>query len=286
MTPTKNAYERITDEILRRLERGVVPWRRPWSGAQGAPQNLRGTGYRGINRILLASMGYGSRYWMTFKQAKQHGGHVRRGERGCPVVFWKWHERENAETGERERVPVLRLYTVFNAEQVEGVDVPAPETAERPFSPIEACERIVRGYRSAPEIRFGGAAFYTPAADAVTMPRPERFEKAEGYYATLFHELGHSTGHWTRLAREGVVNPARFASHAYSREELVAEMTAAYLSGVAGIEQATIENSAAYIDGWRRKLKGDPTCVVIAAAQAQKAADMILGTTFETEEQS
>jgi len=275
----RSVYDVVTDRIIEKLEVGTVPWQKPWNAEAGQPRNIRGTRYRGVNVFLLGCQGYASPYWVTFKQARELGGSVRRGQHGCPVVFWKWQERE--ETGERATkttrpAPIVRYYTVFNAEQCEGIPVPKLDQTRRTHHPIEECERVVAGYPSSPMIRSdAGAAYYRPSDDLVVTPRPETFRSGEEYYSTLFHELGHSTGHRSRLAREGVVNPARFASHAYSCEELVAEMTAAFLCGHCGIER-TLDNSAAYIASWLRVLRRDARMVLIAGAQAQKAADWIM----------
>ena len=277
-------YQIVTDRIIGLLESGTVPWRKPWaSGAVGHPQNLTsGKRYRGINVFLLSAVGYGSPYWLTYRQAQGRGGNVRKGEHAIPVVFWKQWEttRTDPETGERGRVtiPVLRYFNVFNVEQCEGIEYPKPEQPATPFEPIEQCEHVVEEMPKRPEIRHGEArAWYQPSADLVNMPRPELFSQPEEYYSTLFHELTHSTGHRGRLNRKGIADVHPFGSADYSREELVAEMGAAFLGGHCGIEPATIENSAAYIGGWLRRLKGDEKLVVQAAGQAQKAADFILG---------
>jgi antirestriction protein ArdC len=261
-----NVYEIMTDRIVAKLGAGVVPWRQPW-GAIGfrAPMNVRGNHYRGLNVFLLACQGYASRCWLTFNQAKELGGHVRAGERSTPVVFWKWieTEKQNPETGEvsKASVPLLRYYNVFNVEQVEKLPERFYRTDAdliREFSAIESCERIVAGYPAAPKIQHGGPrAYYAPSIDTVTLPLPTAFLASEAYYSTLFHELGHSTGHPSRLARAGITDPILLGSHKYSREELVAEMTAAFLCGSAGIDsEPLIENSAAYIASWIRAMKG------------------------------
>jgi antirestriction protein ArdC len=276
MAPT--VYEVITARIVEKLEQGTVPWRRPWSVETGAPRNIRGTLYRGINVFLLGCQAYESPYWLTFNQARELGGSVRRGERGSPVVFWKWLEKIDSATGQKERIPLLRYYTVFNAAQCEAVPIPRLEQPAATHRPIEECERVVQGYEGGPAVHHGGGiACYSPMADRVSMPKPESFASPEAYYSTLLHELSHSTGHRSRLAREGVIDPKRFGSHAYSREELVAEMSAAFLAGRCGIETRTLDNSASYLASWLRVLRGDSRLVVIAAGQAQKAADWILG---------
>ena len=284
-----NVYEIITERILGKLEEGTVPWRKPWQGGEvGIPRNLQtGQPYRGINVFLLAAAGYASPYWLTFRQAKQRGGSVRSGEHGTPVVLWKWHHarEQDAENGRnRRRIPFLRYYTVFNTSQCDALVIPATSMPpQREFSPITRCEEVVAGMPDAPVIESGRTrAAYLPARDTVIMPARSAFESAEAYYQTIFHELAHATGHERRLGRPAVTDTAAFGSHAYSREELVAEMGAAFLCGHAGIKAATLENAASYIDGWLRVLRGDSRMVVQAAAHAQKAADFILGHTSES----
>ena len=275
------AYDAITDRVIATLEAGVVPWRKPWNGQGGMPKNLiSGKAYRGINVFLLHCLAYESPFFLTFRQAKKLGGYVRKGERGCPVVFWTIRETEEEE-GKIRHVPLLRHYTVFNVAQCEGIDIPQLAEVEREHSPIEAAEHIVENMPDAPEVRHGHTgASYSPSEDLVRMPRPEVFEDGARYYATLFHELTHSTGHSSRLDRKLDPGLAPFGSPDYSREELVAEMGAAFLCGEAGILDTNIDQSAAYIGGWLRKLQNDRSLVVTAAAQAQKAADYILDRRF------
>lgn len=283
--PKVDAYERITNAMIALLEAGTVPWRKPWrGGAANAPKSLAtGRNYRGINVFILhcAAMarGYRSPLWCTFNQAKKRGGSVMKGEKGTQVVLWRWIEKEDEKTGEKKRIPFLRVFTVFNLEQTEGVDVDAQvePTEELDFVPVDAAEAIVEGMPSRPRIETGSRAAYSPTLDYVEMPAREDFVSVEEWYSTLFHELGHATGHESRLNRPEVaegVSP--FGSKDYSREELVAEMTAAFLCGEAGIDAPVIENSAAYVAGWLKKLKEDKKAVVIAAQRAQKAADYIL----------
>jgi antirestriction protein ArdC len=284
---SETVYQVITDRVIALLQQGTVPWQKPWQGAELAPQNLMSRKrYRGVNVFLLHAMSYTSPYWLTFKQAQELGGHVRKGERACPVVFWKWLDVER--DGKKERVPFLRYYSVFNVAQCEGIEahVPSATGPKREHSPVEAAERIVADMPKRPLIKHGQAqAFYHPTDDYVGMPSPEQFRSGEGYYSVLFHELTHSTGHETRLARKGVTGTegqwSAFGSQSYSKEELVAEMGAAFLCGQAGIVERTIENSASYIATWLSKLKDDAKLVVQAAAQAQKAADFILDAKHE-----
>ena len=279
-------YQAVTDRITEMLDRGTVPWRHPIhnTGGDGRPKNLEsGKPYRGVNVFLLGitswMKGYGSAYWMTFRQAQENGGHVKKGEKSSMVVFWKQYETTDRQTGQPKKVPVLRYFNVFNAEQVDGVKVPdALAEPAQPFEPIAEAEKIVAGYIDGPQIEHAGTqAFYRPLEDLVRMPKPERFLSREFYYATGFHELAHSTGHGKRLNRGLETKLAPFGSPDYSREELVAEMGSAFLCAVAGISPPTIEQSAAYIAGWKKKLAGDPRLVVSAAGAGQRAADWILG---------
>ncbi len=289
MSATQRSYQEVTDKILRLLESGTVPWHKPWSVPGGEPQNLASRKpYRGINPFLLNLAPYASPFWLTYRQAQKLGGQVRGGEKGSPIWFWKlWHRRDQdpgrrpGEVSSRDRsIPILRRYTVFNVEQCDGLgrhvpELPGDERTE--WQRMEAAEAIVEAMPSRPRIEHGRrGAFYRPADDLVGMPDRDRFEVGEKYYSTLYHELIHSTGHASRLERKGAM-PSRFGSPTYSREELVAEMGAAFLSGRAGVEHATLEASAAYLEHWTRKLKGDSKLAVQAAGAAQKAADFILG---------
>lgn len=281
-------YDVITDRIVAMLESGTVPWHKPWKGASGFPRNLVSKKpYRGINVFMLLSLGYESPYFLTFNQAKKLGGCVRKGEKGTPVIFWKRLSFTDEDDDGQEiskAVPMLRYYTVFNVAQVDGIDEKLPEGAkveEREHDPIAAAETIVKNMPNAPAIQSGTRACYMPTSDIVEMPRPEVFESGEAYYSAMFHELTHSTGHTKRLDRKLDEKLAAFGSPDYSREELVAEMGAAFLCGEAGVVEATIEQSAAYVQGWLKALKDDRKLVVVAAAQAQKAADFILNRKFD-----
>lgn len=274
--PRASVYEIITNQILAELERGNVPWRKPWGMLP--PANLVSKKpYRGINVFLLALQGYGSQFWLTFNQAKQLGGNVRRGQHGTKIVFWKCNHYEtetaDGETEERKSA-FLRYYTVFNLEQTEGLKA---LLALPPAFPIQSAEEIVKGMPTPPAFEQDFQAAYIPSRDTVTMPSRTAFQSQAEYYSTLFHELTHSTGHAKRLGREGFDRPQMFGSESYSREELIAEMGSAMLCGVAGIEQSTLANSAAYLKSWIARLKADSKLVVSAASAAQKAADYIRG---------
>lgn len=286
-------YDLITDRIIGLLEQGTVPWRKPWRTIDGgAPRNLvSGKSYRGINVFLLGCAPYSSPAWLTFRQALARGGSVRKGEKGYPVVFWKWlDKRDRDEAGEdgHKRIPLLRYYTVFNLEQCEGIEAPAATAIpESPFTTLERCEQVIAGMPAAPPITHNdGRAFYQPSTDRVSVPRPSLFESAPEYYNTVFHELVHATGHEKRLGRPGITDATLFGDHAYSKEELVAEMGAAFLAGHCETGQETEANSAAYIGSWLKKLRDDKRLVVTAAAQAQKATDHILGRRFDDESEA
>ncbi|HEY5865449.1 MAG TPA: zincin-like metallopeptidase domain-containing protein, partial [Candidatus Tectomicrobia bacterium] len=270
-------YEVITNRMLALLEQGTVPWHRPWASATGMPRNLCSQrAYRGINVWLLTAMGYASPFWATFQQVTTAGGRVRKGERGVPVVFWKVYHRDDPETGEAEQRFVLRQYTVFNATQLDGVAIPAITVPAHRFTPIERCAHLVDAMPNPPTIIHGHQrAFYKPATDTLHLPSPTCFHSPEAYYATLLHELVHAVGHRSRLNRATLTDLCLFGDPTYAKEELVAEMGAAYLCGVCGIANATLANSAAYLQNWMLVLRQEPTMLVHAAAQAQKAADYI-----------
>ena len=271
-------YEQITDRIITLLSQGTVPWQKPWKAHTGLPRNLVSQKpYRGINVFLLLAMSYESPFWLTFRQALQLGGNVRKGEKSCPIVFWKQTTIDDKESGEPQKIPLLRFYHVFNVAQCDGLKFTA-EPVEAEIKAIIKPDEIVAHMPQRPVIKHGMAsAFYWPREDYVGLPVRERFERAESYYATLFHELVHATGHESRLNRSTLTEKAGFGSNPYCKEELIAEMGAAFLCGQTEIAERTIDNSAAYLKGWLEQLRNDKTLIVQAAAQAQKAADFILG---------
>ena len=300
MSELKDAYQLITDSIIKSLEQGVVPWRKTWAyhGPGAYPRNLLTKKYyRGINTLLLMATSlmakYSSPFWLTFKQCKDFGGFVKKGAKSTPIAFWKFIEKvvkiedaddlqnwspQEIQRGEKiiKRKPLLKYYRVFNVEQTEGIPgekIPVPE--ENNNDPIQSAEEIVKSYKTMPPITKGEPA-YNPEKDIIKMPDIVDFESSEEYYSVLFHEAVHSTGHKSRLNRDGITGLILFGSHMYSNEELIAEIGACFLNLEAGIKAKTIENSTAYIQSWLKKLKNDPKSVVFAAAQAQKAVDYIL----------
>jgi antirestriction protein ArdC len=297
MKPTKTAvdvYEIVTGRMVALLEKGVIPWQKPWvAGPQSIPSNfVSKKPYRGVNVWLLLCSEFNAPYWLTYKQAGDLGGNVKKGEKGTPVVFWNWFPKKVDgkpvfKNGKAELVPFLKYYTVFNVEQTEGIkwEMPSKPIASE-FTPNETADAIVGNYPNAPVIRHKGArACYSPALDIVTMPERESFKSPALYYSVLFHELTHSTGHTSRLARKEICDPINFGSDPYAREELCAEMGAAFLSAQSGFLHLTQDDSAAYLHGWLSKLKEDKKLVVTAAAQAQKACDMIMSGSVVAEEQ-
>ena len=282
--PIKTIYETITERVIELLEKGVIPWHKPWNGEHNAPRSLISKKtYRGINSMLTGCSGYMSPYWITYKQAKAKGGSVKRGEKGTPCIFWQWIEKSDPETGEKEKYPILKHYTIFNVAQCDGIDAPPVDIMldVAPIEKIDICESIVRDMPRRPDVRSGlNRAFYSQTEDFIGMPDRDVFASSSDYYGTLFHEMAHSTKHPLRLNRRGFFGGdgiAAFGGKTYAAEELVAEFCATFLCGFSGIETATIDNSAAYIKSWIKTLRDDSKLLITAAGKGQKAADYILG---------
>lgn len=275
-------YEKITSKIISLLENGVIPWHMPWVCGKAINYVTRKP-YRGINAWLLTKAGE----YLTFNQIQKLGGKIKKGSKAHTVVYSKTItkyvsgaeeiENENADNKTIKRYFLLRYYTVFHLDDVEGIPSKL-QTYEH--DPIEKAEEIINGYTNKPNIVCDnpGEAFYSPLLDYINMPPMHGFPSLEEYYSVLFHESIHSTGHKSRLNRfVGEAASAPFGTKEYSKEELIAEMGAAMLCGVAGIENVTLNNSAAYIQSWLKVLKNDKKFVGQAASAAQKAADYILG---------
>jgi antirestriction protein ArdC len=291
MTQTSNRsdiYTRITDKIVADLDQGVRPWLRPWSVEHAAgkitrPQRHNGIPYNGINVIMLWSAavtkGYSCPLWLTFKQALELGGNVRRGETGELVVYADRIKRTEIDTRGEEcerEIPFLKGYTVFNAEQCEGLPAQYTAKAETPVvTPMQRLESADRFFTaSGADIRHGGnRAYYAEGADFVQMPLFETFRDAESYAATLAHELTHWTKHDKRLARD--MGRAKWGDEGYAREELVAELGSAFLCADLGITPDTREDHAGYIASWLKVLKDDKRFIFSAASHAQRAADYL-----------
>ena len=291
---SKTAYEVVAQTIIAQLENDVAPWRKEWlaSGYRPTSMSSKKT-YKGMNFMLLTfeamAKGYQSPWWGTFKQIAERGGVVTKGERGTPVVLWKQFETENAD-GDKKNAVVMRYFTVFNAEQATWSDeAPAPAyealTGRSEVEVIESAQRIMDNYfarEKAPSLAFGGdRAYYSPSKDAIQLPQQADFTSDSSFYSTAFHEMGHSTGHKSRLNRDGIVENHYFGSALYSEEELVAEFTAAFLCSETGVLPETLDNNTAYIKSWLKVLKNDPKMLVKAVGRAQKATNHILGTETE-----
>lgn len=275
-------YSLVNDRIMAALEQGIIPWKRPWTGR--LPTNYdSGKEYRGVNILTLgiAEMvrGYSSPYWMTFKQANRHGGHIKKGERATYIIFSDKKVREiEKEDGTKETkiFHFVRSFPVFNLEQTVGVPKKEAVTALDPDRDlIEVCDSVLSRMSNLPVYReSGSSAYYMPKEDIVNLPPLEAFKTTEGYVATKFHEYGHATGHESRLNRPGIMAVAAFGSEEYSFEELVAELTSAYLCAKTGIDN-TLENSSAYIQNWLKTLKDDRTMLMKASGKAMAAVEYI-----------
>ena len=280
-------YSMVTDRIIEALEAGTVPWHKPWKGGGSrlAISHVTGRPYSLLNQLFL---GVQPGEYITFRQCTQEGGHVRKGEKSKFVVFWKFLEEKDEETGEIKQIPFLRYYNVFHISQCEGIKprFSKPVPVLSPAEADETAEQIIGGYVTRSGItlinRESSDAYYSPTTDTVVLPLLAQFESTAEYYSTAFHELTHSTGHASRLNR--LDQAAHFGNDVYSREELVAELGAAALVNHVGLEtEGSFRNNAAYIAGWLKALKDDKKLVVVAAGKAEKAVKLILG---ETEERS
>lgn len=279
----RDVYGIVTEKIIEALDAGTVPWRKPWANlGEGGHKNLESKRpYTGVNQLLLQISEYEQPWWITFNGAKRLGGHIAKGERSTLVVFAKQarvKDRDADDPEERKSVYLLRYYRIWNVEQTVGLEdrVPmAPASAlDIKWDPVALAEDLRKQYpQPSPAVKHGGdEAFYSPTSDVVGLPTLKQFPTAANYYSTLFHELTHSTGHPTRLARD----LSQMGSESYSREELVAEIGAAFLCALVGIEPL-YETSAAYVDHWRERLGDEPRLIVAAAGAAQRAADYIQG---------
>ncbi|VGO17710.1 DNA primase TraC [Pontiella desulfatans] len=275
----------ITQRMIDRItEIGELPWHKPWTSVSMMPRNLVSKkNYRGVNVFLLHMMGFTSQWWLTLKQVNALGGKIRTGEKGSPVVFFKIVEPRGdavGSDGKSKSFAMLRYYRVWNTDQCEGLDgkVPVVEVPKRVHTPIENAEAVIRNMPCPPRVAHGRRqASYCPPTDTVSMPSPETFVSGESYFSALLHECVHATGAAKRLARKAIMEPNRFGSDPYAKEELVAELGAAFLCGHCGILPKTEENSAAYLKGWLARLKAEPSMLITAGSQAQKAYDYVLG---------
>lgn len=291
-TTYTDIYQEVTETVIKALEEGTVIWQCSWNQS-GFPKNfLTNTLYRGWNVFILNFHAFKCSYptsnYLTYKQAIQLGGGIKKGEKGVKIIYWATINKKddnndgNGEVKEKDEKKAVKLvpkvYTVFNIAQTEGIKYEVAEQVKlTSFEKIENCENLIKGMPLPPMINFNGdMAYYHLLNDMVVVPPLSKSISAEEYYSTLFHELAHSTGHSKRLNRKELLEHDGFGKTNYAKEELTAEMTAAYLCAIAGISQPTIANSAAYIDSWLKALKNDKSLIIKAASQAQKAADYIL----------
>ena len=268
-------YAEITNRIISEMETGIIPWQKPWVASGGCVSYATGKPYSLLNQMLLGRPGE----YATYQQVQAAGGYVRRGEKAHMVVFWKFLQKEDEETGEVKEVPFLRYYNVFHIDQCEGLKpkhFPAlPQTANAD----QKAEAIICGYLKSSGVRMthqqGDRAFYRPSDDTITLPLLAQFHETSEYYSTAFHELIHSTGHMSRLNR--LEKTAFFGTEAYSKEELVAEIGASALVHIAGLEtSASFRNNAGYIQNWLKVLRNDRKVIVSASGRADKAVSYIL----------
>lgn len=277
----KEVYAAVTAKIIANLET-AGSWMKMWKVS--TPVSLNGHVYRGINRLVLSCDSYKSRVYGTFAQVRSNGGMVRKGEKSSLVVFWKKSIAIDEVTKESKMMFLLKYYHVFNSEQADfdeqgnaKIAQMNQDIADFQKASILSAEEIIQGYPNPPHIRYSNKedrAYYSPTPDMISIPEMKFFQTADSFYKTLFHEMGHSTGHQKRLDRlEGFVVKG---DETYSKEELVAEMCSAFLSGIADLD-LDIRNSAAYIKGWSTVLRNNENWVMWAASRAEKAADHILG---------
>ena len=275
-------YSAITEKIIANLET-AGSWKKLWQIP--SPVSLNSHYYRGINRLILSSDPFKSRVYGTFQQIRANGGKVRKGEKATVVVFWKSSIHTDEVTKEQKKMFLLRYFHIFNTEQadfdqqgLDKIDKLQNLVEEKHNESHVDAEQIITGYHNKPDIHFSDrddCAYYSPVADMISVPQMRYFANASEFFRTVYHEMGHSTGHPKRLNRfDGVSN--RFGDEPYSKEELVAELCSSYLAEIAHLE-LNIRNSAAYIAGWASKLRDNQKWILWAASRAEKAADYILG---------
>lgn len=275
-------YDAFNSRIIEIMEQGIIPWKKTWKSQSIFPRSIYGRPYNGVNVWILAFGAelYGSPYFITWKQCKKMGGYVKKEEstKGFPVTFWCEISKKDPETGEEKKSFILRYYNVFNINQCKNLPFEKFEIkiVENNFPPQEDIDSIIMKNMMDLNIEHNHEkAFYLPSEDKVYLPNIGRFDNSDFYYLTKFHEFVHATGHKNRLNRSGVQKPT-FGSKEYSKEELIAELGASYLACYFGIDNTTIENSAAYLQDWLKVLKNDRTMIVKASSKAQKAVEFII----------
>ena len=276
----KSVNQIITDRIIQQIKSTeTLPWSKPWTawsfkGKTAPAFNVRGSVYRGMNSLLLSWLPYEYPIYGSYKQIQALGGQVRKGEKSHLATFFKMIEKKDGE--EKKMIPLIRYYNVFNIAQCDGLEGKIPDLEPAGGCGIPDAEKIVKGYQNGPKIieKAGGRACYYPSLDKVEMPLRGQFASESEFYSTLFHELTHSTGHGDRLNRNTLTGRHRFGSKEYGREELIAELGASFLCGMAGIEKVG-DNNAAYLASWLKTIQEDVNLLGWASAKAQKAFDFI-----------
>lgn len=275
-----SAYQGITNRIIELIEsKQALPWKKPWHSV--APVNaVSNRRYRGINRLVLSAQEFFDPRFLTFKQALELGGHVRKGQRGTSVAFWRFPDEQEQQLKQVPKV-ICRQFTVFNVEQCDGLGLPPVQQHNQNVDALEAVTRMIDGFSNRPKIVFTGErAFYSSKFDLIHVPPAQAFESCEAFFQTTAHECSHSVWHPDRLNEPSLFEGVEFGSAPYAFGELVAEISASFLCGEFEISNQTPQ-SAAYVKSWLRALKNNPAWIVKAAAKAEKAADYILGRTEE-----
>ena len=278
----KSVYEMVTERIINQLEKGIIPWRKPWTGIKGGAYNrISKKSYSLLNQMLLKHEGE----YATYNQWESLGGHVRKGEKSEIVVFWKIQPIEETKedgTKETKHIPILRYFNVFHISQVDGVE-PLTKDDLKSIEPIEKAESVLHDYwsREGIEVKHigGDEAYYSPSRDLIRLPLFDQFTDANEYYSTAFHESVHSTMKESRCnrAEDRKGKLVAFGSNDYSKEELIAEIGSASLMNIIGIETGkTFQNSTAYIQSWLSVLRNDVKFIVSASSKAEKAVNYIL----------
>ena len=280
-----NVYQMVTDRIIEQMEKGIIPWHKPWVGGTGVAISYTSRkAYSALNQLLLGKPGE----WLTWKQIQDHKGTVKKGAKSRFCVFFQWVEKkvENPDTHEIEdcSYPILKWYHVFHIEDTEGIESKIVKVVANPdIKPVQEAENIIKGYLDRePKLKFycegeSGSAYYNPGTDEVVVPNIHQYAEVEEYYSTTFHELTHSTMHKDRCDRTAENKKAAFGGADYSREELVAEIGAAMLCNRSGLDsEKAFKNSVGYIQSWLKALRNNNHMIVWAAGRAEKAAKYIL----------
>lgn len=285
-----DVYQIVTNRIIEHLEKGVIPWQRSWSGVGLARNYVSGNTYRGINALLLSITRHSIPCFLTIRQVNRLGGKVKKGAKGEQVIYYNKRFKDNngkvineeaAKSMSKDDVTIqsfARYYYVFNVADVEGVRFTFPNFELLPNERLEQCEKLIISIPDKPEFIQEDAhkCYYSGKRDVINLPPIEHFESSETYYNVLFHELVHSTGHKKRLNRDSFTGLVRFGDALYSKEEVIAELGAVFLSCMTGIDyEPIVENSASYIEGWLKQLREDKKFIFTASSKAQQAVDYL-----------